>query len=634
MSGIMAQVFERLSAITGLRFKFVTAGSYADATRRYDGKAEIGSTLSTDYEWAEQHGAWITQPVFSVPIFVLFQPDRADYNIVALPRGYHLAKAVLARCREEEERRKVRLKYVYFDTMEQCMNAVKKRQAGRTYINFYELNYYSSRRRFDGLGVQGVPGFSEPTSIAVYKSADPMLFHVISRALRSIPAAVVNDIIINTANEPAPLTMGTIFYAHPLAGSAAVSAVVILLFLTAFFYYSSRKNERQRRLLEAASNAKSEFLSRMSHDIRTPMNAVVGLTEIAMRENRDARISEYLGKIRYSSRFLLDLINNILDLSKIESGSFELRPEPYPLKEFAAVVDSSVGEQARAKGLRFSCKMPSDVGCVVVDKLRFNQVFINLLGNAVKFTPAGGEVKLELAASAVKDGSVVLRGVVSDTGVGVSPDFISHLFAPFEQEDESHTGVIQGTGLGLAIVKKIIDAVGGKISVQSEKGRGTVFVVEAKVTVCAEQPDSEKPGADKAGSSLKGKRVLVAEDNEINQEVVCTLLRNEGAECDVASDGSKALSIFTASPENYYDAVLMDMRMPVMDGMEATRRLRSLSRADAGSVPVIALTADAYSETKDKIMQCGMTAYLAKPVYPEDLCKTLEKVIEQRPRHD
>lgn len=645
--GVMAEIFKRISHLTGLTFQFVSADTYAATTKEYDNQAELASTISTDFEWADQHNAYLTQTVFEVPVFVAYAPDHNKTNIIALPAGYHLAKAVIERLNKEEDSFEVR----YYDTVEQCMDAVRREEAGRTYVNAYELNYYMNQSRYEKLSIQAVPGFFEPTSIGVSKEANPLLFDIICQALRSIPKAEINNIILNTTNVKTPFSFTNVFYAHPIGCVIGISIFMLLSGGLLFFYYNNRKNERLRLELEAASNAKSDFLSRMSHDIRTPMNAIIGLTEIARTDNKDPHIQSFLNKIHLSSKFLLDLINDILDLSKVESGSFTFHREAYALADFRAFLDSSLGEQARSKNIQFHVQFPADLTTIFVDRLRFNQVFVNLLNNAMKFTPPGGKVDFSIESGSRTDTHQHLLAKVADTGIGIHPEFLPHIFHPFDQEDETHVRTEQGTGLGLAIVKKIMDASGGEISVASEPGKGTVFSLLLKTQLPNQNSKEEKAQpkkglpahfaaarekqTDTAAVTLETYRqlfadqhILVVEDNEINQEVVCQQLLQVGLQAELAANGREAIERFSAQPVYYFAAILMDIRMPVMGGIEASKRIRQLKRQDAASIPIIALTADAYAESREEILANGITAFLAKPIYPKDLYATLKRALD------
>ena len=284
--------------------------------------------------------------------------------------------------------------------------------------------------------------------------------------------------------------------------------------------------------------------------------------------------------------------------------------------------------------IRFVCDIDASLQGILVDKLRFNRIFLNLLSNAIKFTPENGTVALSLAelssdSDSDSDGDGLwLRGVVWDTGIGIKPEFLPKLFEPFTQENEKHIKATEGSGLGLAIVKRFVGAMDGSIRVESEPGKGTVFTVDLCVQrYTADMEEEQRPKLEDEAEVLRGRRVLVVEDNEINQEVACQLLVYFGMECEVADNGQMALDVFQSKPEGWYDVILMDIRMPVMDGLEATQRLRALPRQDAPVIPVIALTADAYVDARRQILENGMTEYVAKPVQPAALVHVLAQVL-------
>lgn len=626
-SGIMADVFARLHEKTGLDFAFVTADSYADTMDSYGQTADLFSTVSYDYSWGDSHNVQLTQPVFDVQIFAMDNGDMQLQGKVALPRGYHLAKEVERRCRKEAAENGETVEFVYYDTMEGCIDAVLAKDVGRTYINAYELNYYMDKLRLQGINIQSISGFTEKTSIGVSRTASPLLFSIICRALNSISRKEIDSLIMsNTASRKEPGFKDYI-YANPFKATAVATILMALLFGLFFFYYSSRRNARQRLELERANRAKSEFLSRISHDIRTPMNAIMGMTELALLEKVTPRVENYLRKIKLSNRFLLNLINDILDMSAIESGKIMLRPEAYSIRNFAEFIHSTIDPLMEKRNIEFTITIDPVIQGIFVDRLRFNQIFMNLLSNAAKFTPEGGRVELSLVVEKTIGHVLHVRGSVRDTGIGISEEFLPKLFSPFTQENKKHVNVTEGSGLGLAIVKRFVEAMEGTITVHSELGKGTDFIVQIPLEECELHTVAENekiPGMDVV---LQGKRVLVVEDNSINQEVVCHLLEHCGFSCEVANNGQEALDVFKNHRENWFDVILMDIRMPVMDGIEATSQLRKLDRADATIIPIIALTADAYTSERDQIMESGMTEYLAKPVEPQKLIQMLKKVL-------
>ena len=388
-------------------------------------------------------------------------------------------------------------------------------------------------------------------------------------------------------------------------------------------------------LAEEANKAKSEFLSAMSHDIRTPMNAITGMTALAAAHLDDReRVADCLKKISVSSRHLLSLVNDILDMSKIESSKITLNRMSISLSGLVEQLSAIIAPQAGGAGLRFVINK-GDIrhDCFYGDVLRINQILINILSNAVKFTPEGGtvEFRIEELETCREPEHTRYRFTVRDTGIGMSEEFLSHIFDPFTRSNR--TAGIEGTGLGLSITKGLVDLMGGTISVESRVGEGTTFCVELEGE-CADGMDSDvseetdagilEPGAD---TLLAGRRFLIAEDNAINAEIISELLRMFGAEPVLRQNGAQAVREFRDAPAGTYDAVLMDIQMPVMNGYEAARAIRETDREDAGTIPVIAMTANAFAEDIQAARDAGMTAHIAKPIDVGMLKNTLTRIL-------
>ena len=387
-----------------------------------------------------------------------------------------------------------------------------------------------------------------------------------------------------------------------------------------------------------ASAAKTSFLNSMSHEIRTPMNAIIGYNNIALK---DPHLSEetrgHLDKIKAAAAHLLTLINNILDMGHIESGRMTLKSEKFRLNDILKQVNTMIGAQCGEKGIVYSCEVhtPED-GCYIGDDMKIKEVLINLLSNAVKYTPSHGTVTFVTEEAARFEDNVTLRFTVSDTGIGMDKEFIPKIFDPFSQEKCDCGGMFGSTGLGMAITGNIVDMMNGKIDVESEKGKGSVFTVTLtlKTAEDAEKQD-ENPSSDTAESlchndtvDLTGRRILMAEDMLINAEILKNILESCGMKADHAADGKECVDMFRESEPGTYDAVLMDIRMPVMNGLEAAEAIRSLEREDAHTVPIIAMTANAFEEDVKLSLQAGMNAHLTKPVEAPRLLETLQSLIK------
>ena len=392
------------------------------------------------------------------------------------------------------------------------------------------------------------------------------------------------------------------------------------------------------KVAESASKAKSTFLSNMSHDIRTPMNAIIGFATLALDDIRDGKkVQDYLSKILSSSKHLLGLINDILDMSRIESGKVVLEEQETDLVTTLQELQSIMEGQAKERKLKlhvdYSNLRDRHVYC---DKTRLNQVMFNLLANAVKFTSEGGSIWLtmsQLEPTCEVEDRAIYEIRVKDTGIGMDKAFIKHIFEPFERERTSTVSKIQGTGLGMAITKNIVDMMGGTIEVESQKGVGTEFIIRLELRLQAEARVANEDGTKQHGhaegvAEFAGKRLLLAEDNELNREIACMLLSKYGFVIDTAENGQEAVDLVAASAPDYYDLVLMDIQMPVMDGHEATRRIRNLEDKELAKVPVVAMTANAFDEDRKAAKECGMNGFISKPINMQELVQALRMCLQ------
>ena len=416
-------------------------------------------------------------------------------------------------------------------------------------------------------------------------------------------------------------------------------AVLLLICLYTYYVYQKSKAEeqKQKQLLmtaaeeaNAANKAKSAFLLSISHDIRTPMNAIIGFTNIALHQNTVSDIHDSLEKVQKSSNHLLSLLNDVLDFSRIESGKVTISPEPVDIIQLTDNVQAIMNGLLYNRDLKFEVhreglKNPY----VLADVLRIREVLVNLLGNAVKFTKDGGEITLDISSYPGADEKhVITRYVVRDNGIGMSEEFKKKLFDPFSQEDYANARTLyKETGLGMAITKKYVEMMGGSIAVESKKGAGSTFTVEIPL----ELPEQVIPSEQKQHlhRDLTGIHVLMAEDNDLNAELATIMLEDAGMTVTRASDGKEVVNLFKNHPRGTYDLILMDIMMPNMDGHQAAKAIRALGieRSDAVTIPIIALSANAFIDDIQESLDSGMNDHISKPINTEELIDTITKYI-------
>ena len=419
----------------------------------------------------------------------------------------------------------------------------------------------------------------------------------------------------------------------PLVIVVSVCLIILLILDILVIMRFNRNLASAAKEADSANKAKTVFLSTMSHDIRTPMNAIIGLTTITEKNIGDTKsVSDNLHKIKLASNHLLTLINDILDISKVEHGNISLSPVRFSISDLAENLENIVLPMIRQKNIDFRFnKNNITQKYLYADQLRINQIFINILSNSIKYTPDNGQVYVDLSEEAGnKEGFIKLVYKVSDTGIGMSESFMKIMYEPFMRQTDSRINTIQGTGLGLAITKKMVDLMGGKIECQSKEGEGTTFTITLEIEVSESENSAETQ--EENNSDLTGMKILVAEDMDVNWEIISTLLEMYGIKCRRAENGKVAVDTLRNIQSGEFDAVFMDIQMPVMNGLDATREIRKLENPYAANIPIIAMTADAFSENVTECFEAGMNGHIAKPIDINNVVRELKKIRQTKPQ--
>lgn len=561
-------------------------------------------------------------------------PDNLITGIVAVPKNYYFVTNYVEKIYPEE-------RVLYCDSFEECLDAVRDKKADSTIMNNYIAEYYLLKYKYNRLN-QRLTSFSNPVSLGILNDNNFLLTSAFNKTFDSITDKEWNDLIIeNTSMHPNQDIVEAFVYDRPeLAVGAAIglsAIILVLIFMLVFTLYTRKKN---KELVEVTA-AKSNFMSRMSHDLRTPMSTIMGITALARDKADDPdAILKMLSQINESSKFILGLVNDSLDLDKISSGKMELVISDYPYVDFYNSMKTMIEPLCKEKNITFVITDPKEVPYIVRnDKLRVEQIFFNLLSNAVKFTPNGGKIELLSENCMAENGEATVDCIVRDNGIGMSAEFQRKMFEPFTQEYSEVSAQSTGSGLGLSIVKKLVDLMGATMTVKSAPGEGSEFRIHFKlqegseITTARQSQTLNKENDleyDEAISILKGKHILLAEDHPINLEIAKKLLEKGEMIVSTAMTGKEALDKFVSSEVGFFDAILMDIRMPVMDGIEASKEIRGSKRTDSGTVPIIAMTANAFESDIKETSDAGMNAHLTKPVDTKLLFLTLSKYIKEK----
>ena len=578
--------------------------------------ADFVIDFSDDYSTAEDYGYQLTNSYLSAEFsWVMLRSHSGGLSKAIVPDNFNSDSLEMPGLQDISNVK-------YADSFDDCLAAVRSGDADACYTYTYQAERAVFDDKYNELRAM-LSDERRSFCIGVRADYDVLLLGVLNKSVDSLTRAEIvalTNKYINLGQQEFSLVRLT--YQYPLF----VVLIVLCVIITNVCVVLSMRARRFRDLTEVAlhraeeaSAAKTEFLSNMSHDIRTPINGIMGMLDIAEENFEDqARVRDCLTKMRGAASHLLSLVNDVLDMSKIESGSMKLLNNPFDLRVLLQACCDIVEGQIIERNLTFTKQIgPFWHPYLVGSELHVRQVLINILSNAVKYTPDGGTIRFCAKETLYEEGLVHLRMEITDNGIGMSEEFLQHIFEPFTQEQRSSRTHYKGTGLGMAITKKLVDQMHGSLDVESEPGKGSTFIVRLSLPVDpTPHPVAEQqPAKQEDTPTLAGLHLLLAEDNELNSEIAVTLLEAEGAEVTAVTNGREAVEAIQHAAPHTYDAVLMDVMMPEMNGLEATRCIRAFEGVgpDEGT-PIIAMTANVFADDVRACLESGMNSHVGKPL--------------------
>ena len=629
LTGILGTVLDTVQEKYKITIKTVPCSTGEEMNEALQsGKIDIAGPILQDFYTQEQFQVVLTDKIFDITPVVIYKGNdySSSLSAIAATETSLYSELMVSLLFPDAEIKQ-------YDTQEECLEAVANGKVGATVIPSSKINLLNESSLTQNLSFAEMAKRQE---LGMFTTRENRRAATIINKAIDQSSDILNGVVLalNSVSEK-KMTLQDVLAEY--AGLGIVVSFVIIFVLLFLVYSLSVSRKKQMEALKEAQNAnaaniaKTTFLNHMSHDIRTPMNAIVGFTEIAMKRKPDKEVENCLKKIRQSSEYLMTLVNDVLDISRIESGKLESKPVLVDLRDILNTVLSIARGYIENRDLnlcvsREELKTPY----VMADELRIREVLLNIISNAIKFTKDGGTISVVAENCPGNDAHhVIARYRISDTGIGMSKEFLNRIFDEFSQENGGARTSYKGTGLGMAIAKKYVDLMGGKIEVSSRQGVGSTFTVEIPLPI-AEHVETEEKEKLKKDMDLHGLHVLLAEDNDLNAEIAIALLEEQGMIVTRAVDGKSALTQFCNTVPGTFDLILMDIMMPEMNGYETTKAIRNLSdRPDGKKIPIIAMTANAFAEDVQAALNAGMDDHVAKPVDMEILTFVITKYIER-----
>ncbi len=645
LTGAMVDYYKRISHLSGLKFSFISETSETDTVNAVkNGKVDIAGAMIYDAVAATNDEILLTNSYTNMAVTEISLKGTKNIEKLGIPS--YLTSVYSSQISPGDTSDAKDQTAVVYDTSEKCITALKSKKVDGVILNTYSANYYMNTGRVGRYNLTALNGFTYHVAAGISSSADRNLYSILNRCIRYSNITTLNELIVKYSQADTSSLSATIERISPvwLIGIGLLMLLSILFLILSVVSLKRHQKEKEAiafqkaniaikenelALVEKNAEEKNQFFANISHDMRTPLNAILGFTTLAKKEGvSHEQRTAYLDKIQSSGELLLNLINDTLTMSKVNSGKLEIHPQPIPTEVAGNSIVTPIRAIADQKKITFTLdKSGYRARTILVDPLILQKIFLNLLNNAVKYTPEGGHISVTVKDIPENSPTPDTVFTIQDDGIGISREFLPHIFEPFSQEKRQGYESV-GTGLGLSIVKQLVDLLHGTIEVQSEENKGTTFTVRLHFTE-TEAPQTPVQKIESENKvDLAGKKVLLCEDNALNREISVAFLKDRGMNTVTAEDGQIGVKIFSESALNEISAILMDIRMPNMNGFEATKEIRSLPRADAQTVPIIAMTADAFADDIQKCLDSGMNGHVAKPIDPLILYAELSKFIK------
>lgn len=624
--GIVPDILKEVSDYSGLQFSYVYGVDYQETiemVRR--GEADMAGFFTEESDYAAEKGLALTKPYVNLGLRLVrnkYVSYPSEGLTGAVLEGQQMPDGIKAET------------VVYYSDMASALKAADKGDVDFVCGIAAQVEQNMQHHHYSNLIEGTLADDRLDVSFAIKRPVDTPLFSVLNKAISRMPPDRRSTLLDKNIVSFGEGRVGLIdfIYAEPILSVSLMSVVLLIVAaaLMALVHVRMQRNlmrvEMER--VEEEARAKSEFLSRMSHEIRTPVNAIVGLTDLMdMMEGVPPLITDNLHKIRNSARYLLNLINDILDMNKIGSGKIVLAQDPFSMGEMMGELKDMLTAEARRRELDFQIRLETEHDGFIGDRVRLRQILTNLLNNAFKFTPSGGRVCITVREVCVEESGSDLFFLVEDNGIGIASQDRERIFQSFEQAGNVRS-MNQGTGLGLPISYSFVKVMGGELTLDSEEGKGSRFCFTIHLPFG--EPDKEEEPL-RAEGLLSGSRILLAEDNDLNAEIAIELLKMQGAKVKRVKDGQEAVAVFAESRPGDFQAILMDVRMPRMSGLEACRAIRSMEREEDGHISIIAMTANSFKEDVDAAKDAGMDAFVPKPLDIKYLYHVLYKAVKNAP---